>query len=202
MVNWTQQSCKLLFFRRVPVICDFGSRLFSLVHTVSDARVPCMCPRGPWRALVRVDGFTDDRGSQRATARLARWWHSCVGCQASSHRYPMTAPYGPRSSLFRGKDDRPVPAMMVCSVCSDPGGAARIQRKYEIRKTPNGAGECRDRGNTHFRLRIWPAGRRLMSMSAATRRTPSMTAAAISSLWVCLLRSLHRRMATMTSSVQ
>jgi hypothetical protein len=45
------------------MICDFGSRVFSLVHTISDARVPCMCPRGPWRALVRVDGFTDDHRS-------------------------------------------------------------------------------------------------------------------------------------------
>jgi hypothetical protein len=34
-------------FRRTQVICDFGSRLFSLVHTVSGAHVPRMCPRGP-----------------------------------------------------------------------------------------------------------------------------------------------------------
>ena len=40
LVNWTWQFCEQPFFRRVRVICDFGSRPFSLVHMVSGAHVP------------------------------------------------------------------------------------------------------------------------------------------------------------------
>jgi hypothetical protein len=52
-----------------------------------------------------------------------------------------------------------------------------------------------DVAHSHFGPRIWLAGRRFMSISAASFRMPSAIAASMSSLRLRSLRSLHRRLA-------
>ena len=82
---------------------------------------------------------------------------------------------------------------------SDQGCRRRPKTKYEIGTTPAELTSATTAAHTRFRPRIWLAGRRLISMSAATRRAPSVTAAAMSSLRVRALRSLHCGL-VMTSS--
>jgi hypothetical protein len=84
-------------------------------------------------------------------------------------------------------------------ILGDQGCRRRPKTKYEIGTTPAELTSATTAAHTRFRPRIWLAGRRLISMSAATRRAPSATATAMSSLRVRSLRSLHRGL-LMTSS--
>src|SRR6516165_8504023 len=82
---------------------------------------------------------------------------------------------------------------------SDHGGGRRPKTKYEIGRAPAELMIATAAAHTRFWPRIWLAGRRLMSTSAATRRALSATAALMSSRRVRSLRSLHCRLG-MTSS--
>jgi hypothetical protein len=93
--------------------------------------------------------------------------------------------------------------MLTCCHADQSGcdrGGRRPRTKYAIGTTPAELTTATTVAHIHFRPRIWLAGRRLMSMSAATLRMPSATAAVMSSLRVRLLRSLHCLLAAMTSS--
>src|SRR6266487_826979 len=70
---------------------------------------------------------------------------------------------------------------------------SRVATAAELTTATTGA-------HSHFGPRIWLAGRRLMSMRAATLRMPSATATVMISLRVLSSRSLHVRLAAMTSS--
>ena len=82
----------------------------------------------------------------------------------------------------------------------DQGCRRRPKTKYDVGTTPAELTSATTAAHIHFRPRIWLAGRRWMSMSAATRRAPSATAVVTSSMRVRSLRSLHRRLAATTSS--
>ena len=82
----------------------------------------------------------------------------------------------------------------------DQGCRRRPKTKHDAGTTPAELTSATTAAHIHFRPRIWLAGRRWMSMSAATRRAPSATAVVTSSMRVRLLRSLHRRLAATTSS--
>ena len=82
----------------------------------------------------------------------------------------------------------------------DQGCRRRPKTKYDVGTTPAELTSATTGAHIHFRPRIWLAGCRWMSMSAATRRAPSATAIVTSSMRVRLLRSLHRRLAATTSS--
>jgi hypothetical protein len=79
------------------VICDFGSRLFSLVHTVSGAHVPWMCPPWPRRLPVRADGFTDDRVRLRSSCLT---WGIERGRRPNPNFRPTYVPGGADSALL------------------------------------------------------------------------------------------------------
>ena len=92
--------------------------------------------------------------------------------------------------------------LACCDVCQ-PGcdrGCRRPKTKYEIGTTPAELTTATTGAHSHFEPRIWLAGRRLMSMRAATLRMPSATATVMISLRVLSSRSLHVRLAAMTSS--
>lgn len=82
----------------------------------------------------------------------------------------------------------------------DQGWRRCPKTKYEIGTTPAELTSAMAAAHIHFRPRIWLAGRRRMSMSAATRRAPSAAAAVTSNTRVRLLRSLHRCLAAETCS--
>src|SRR5215469_11459412 len=72
--------------------------------------------------------------------------------------------------------------------------------KYEIGRIPAELTTATAVAQAHFLPRIWSAGLRLMSMSAAILRLTSTAAAARSSLRLLSLRSLHCLLAAMASS--
>jgi hypothetical protein len=79
-------------------------------------------------------------------------------------------------------------------------GCRRPKAKYESGMAPKELTMATTAAHSHFGPRIWLAGRRLMSMSAAILRQPSATAAAMISLRLRSLRWLLCRLAAMTSS--
>src|SRR5436190_4798920 len=82
----------------------------------------------------------------------------------------------------------------------DPGYRRRPKAKYASGAAPKEATNTITAAHIHFGPRIWLAGRRWMSMRAATMRLASATPAAMSSLRLRSLRSLHRFLAAMTPS--
>jgi hypothetical protein len=79
-------------------------------------------------------------------------------------------------------------------------GPCLPKAKYESGTTPKELTITTAAAHIHFEPRIWLAGRRLMSMTAAVLRPASATAATMISLRLRLLRSLHCRLAAMTFS--
>src|SRR5664279_3543627 len=79
-------------------------------------------------------------------------------------------------------------------------GPCLPKAKYESGTTPKELTITTAAAHIHFEPRIWLAGRRLMSMTAAVLRPASATAATMISLRLRLLRSLHCRLAVMTFS--
>jgi hypothetical protein len=79
-------------------------------------------------------------------------------------------------------------------------GCRRPKMKYAIGTAPAELTTVTTVAHIHFGPRIWLAGRRLMSISAASLRMPSATAVMVSSLRVRWLRSLHCLLAAMPSS--
>jgi hypothetical protein len=76
----------------------------------------------------------------------------------------------------------------------------RPNTKYETGTTPAELTTATTAAHTHLGPRIWLAGRRLMSISAATLRRASVTAAAMSNLRLRSLSWLHCFLAAKTSS--
>jgi hypothetical protein len=81
-------------------------------------------------------------------------------------------------------------------------GCRRPKMKYAIGTAPAELTTVTTVAHIHFGPRIWLAGRRLMSISAASLRMPSATAVMVSSLRVRWLRSLHCLLAAMPSSAR
>jgi hypothetical protein len=76
----------------------------------------------------------------------------------------------------------------------------RPKRKYESGAPPAELTSITTTAHSHFGPRIWLAGRRLMSISAAALSPASAVAAAMISLRLRGLKSLHWRLAAMASS--
>ena len=83
----------------------------------------------------------------------------------------------------------------------DPGCRRRPKAKYASGATPAVPG-TRAAAHIHFEPRTWLAGRRLRSMTTAILRLASAIPATMINLLLRLLRSLHRRLAAMTSSTR
>src|SRR5262249_61658539 len=95
------------------------------------------------------------------------------------------------------------PGQVACCDACQPHcdcGRRRPKTKYEIGTTPAELTTATKGAHSHFGPRTWLGGLRLMSMRAATLRMPSATATMMISLRVLLSRSLHVRLAAMTSS--
>jgi len=92
--------------------------------------------------------------------------------------------------------------LACCDACQPDCdcGRRRPKTKYKIGTTPAELTTATKGAHSHFGPRIWLAGRRLMSMRAATLRMPSTTATVMISLRVLSSRSLHVRLAAVASS--
>ena len=95
----------------------------------------------------------------------------------------------------------PLSAVLTCCYTNQSGWGTgwgrgcrrRPKTKYASGAPPKELTTATTAAHIHFESRIWLAGRRLMSMSAAVLRMPSATAAAMISLRLRVLRSLHFR---------
>src|SRR5450759_5030788 len=103
----------------------------------------------------------------------------------------------PAAQHGEAPDPAPAGQGRSCQSGWDLGCCRRPKVKYAI-----GPAMLTNASAVHIRFEplIWPAGRRLMSMSVATRRTTSTTPVPTIRLRLRLLRSRHFFLAAMTPS--
>ena len=165
-------------------------------------------PRWPraataWPRCPAAPGSRPSTRSRQSPGARASW---CTRCWAPQREQAEALPgrtlmFAPAfAAAIRGS--QPVPVDRRCATFPERGQGSRRcpKMKYEAGTTPAELTSATAAAHIPFRPRIWLAGRRWMSMSAATRRAPSATATVISSMRARWLRSLHRRLAAGTCS--
>jgi hypothetical protein len=120
------------------------------------------------------------------------------------HEAATSVAWPPRARRRRRRHRRLVGCCRRCRCpCGRPAsrprpwdrGGRHPKTKYASGAPPKELTTSTTRAHIHFEPRIWLAGRRLISMSAAVLRMPSAADAVMISLRLRVLRSLHLRAA-------